>query len=112
MVLPFLALSLIARGVMPDLGTEGQLVLVLCTADGPMEMTISSATGQQAPSGQGDDPRCHWAQADMSLALLSTPELALLKSGAARVTPATQTTRWRPAYDPRGLWARAPPQIL
>lgn len=110
MVLPFVMLSLLPQGVMPDRNTAGEMVLVLCSPDGPVAVTVDLATGQ-AHKKTASSP-CHWSIAQAGLDLVP-PFILALPLGSTQVTLASGTTDlWRPAYDPRGIWARGPPILI
>ncbi|PTE15541.1 hypothetical protein [Pseudogemmobacter blasticus] len=95
LLVPFLLMSLISPAVMPARADDGTLTLVLCTGDGPVEMTIDLATGapaKKAPDGSPD--RCAWACAQCAGACpggcagAALPHLALRR---ADPPPATTT---------------------
>lgn len=81
LLLPFLLLSLIPPGVMPDRAADGTMLLVLCTGDGPVEMLVDLATGEpvgKTPDGSDDKSNhCAWACGQMTMAGLSAPALPL-----------------------------------
>lgn len=67
-LLPFLLSSMIASGVMPARAANGAITLVICTANGAMEMLVDPATMQPTAPGhdmpaQKDkhDSSCAWA---------------------------------------------------
>jgi hypothetical protein len=106
MLLPFLALSLVPSGLMPGRAADGTLTLVLCTADGPREVSVDLGGG--APDQ---------AQTGCPFALMHGP--ALLPAGApAAAAPllvlACGFDRWpathlHAAACPSPRTARAPP---
>jgi hypothetical protein len=108
MVLPFALLSLLPQGFMPDRNAAGDMVLVLCTPDGPVELTLD-ANGQ--PVSKVKPAPCHWAEA-AGVVLTAPVVLALPGAGVGRVMAATEADLWRPAYDPLGIWARGPPALI
>ena len=104
MLVPFLALCLLSPGAMLERDATGTLTMVLCTGDGPVEMTVDLGTG--APKSK---QRCDWAAAHSDVVHHAPYEISpslLAFHGAA---PARATALWHPAYDPRNLWARGPP---
>jgi hypothetical protein len=108
LTLPFVILSLIPAAVMPMRGTDGTMVLVLCTGDGPVETVVTLAGGDDAPDLQ---PRCDWA-ASTAAALL--PDIApvprpIAFARAALPPPALTHTS---AHHPSGMLARGPPTTL
>lgn len=107
MLLPFLALCLIPPTAMLDRDSSGSLVLVLCSGDGPVEMTVDLGSGTPQTN-----QRCDWALAHDTV--LEAPPFALPTGEVSfqRATPARAATLWHPAYDPRDLWARGPPILV
>lgn len=106
MLLPFLALSLLSPSVMAIQGGDGGVMMVLCTGDGPVEMMVD--LGTDAPKV---DPTCDWANAQVSV-LAATTFTPVLRAQTYRSTQADHATSlWHPAYDPRNLWARGPPNL-
>jgi hypothetical protein len=69
-LLPFLALSMVAQGVMPQQSATGTLTLVLCSPEGDRSVTLDLATGAEiatpATDHQSDRGRhpCAFATAD------------------------------------------------
>lgn len=112
LVLPFLLLSLIAPGFMPVRGADGGMAIVIC-ADGAMaEIIVDAATGQPMPDAVPQDGRCAWAQAGVVVAVLAQPDLPVPAIVARAFHPVAPDDLWRPAHDPRGLWARGPPETV
>jgi hypothetical protein len=109
MLLPFAALSLLAPGVMPGRAADGKVVLVLCTPDGPQEMSVD--LGGPTPD-HPTDPRCAWAQAHVVADLGLGTSFPILAGRVTRAAPATSYQSFRPAHDPRGIFARGPPVFL
>lgn len=108
--LPFVLLSLVAPGYMPGRGDDGMLTMVIC-ADGAMvEMVMDAATGAPADRAAPEDGRCAWAQAALALAVPGQPDLPPPLRLVHRLHPAAPDDLWRPAHDPRGLFARGPPR--
>lgn len=107
MLLPFLALSLLAQGVMPDHGPGG-LRLVLCTADGPVEMVVDLG---QAPEGQ-KPLKCDWAAGHGTTDLPGLTRQPTPPASAGRSLEAPAPAHLRAAFDPRGLFARGPPATV
>ena len=112
-VLPLLTLGLLPAGVMPGQGNDGQMVWVLCTGDGPMLMTIDRATGnfKQAPPSSPKSA-CDWAMAQAGGTLPAAMTLPLPPQTLERATPALASLDFRPAHDPRGIYARGPPSLI
>lgn len=112
LVLPFLLLSLIAPGFMPVRGADGGVAIVIC-ADGAMaEIIVDAATGQPMPDAAPQDERCAWAQAAVVVAELAQPALVPPVALPLGFHPVAPHDLWRPAHDPRGLWARGPPETV
>lgn len=105
MLMPFAALSLLADAVMPLRGSDGTLTLVLCTSEGPVETVIDAGADDQKP----DHKRCDWAQAHFDVMTADMPDLVVLPDTLQMQTQAQSRDPWRPAFDPRGLFARGPP---
>ncbi len=117
-LLAFLAafgLAILPTGVMPHVGATGALELVLCSVEGPVTMVVDPITGEtkrKAPSDSAK-PACDWATAHSSGTVLTEapfpkPPQTLDRQAA----PAMETALWRPAHDPRGLYARGPPSLV
>lgn len=107
MLMPFLALCLISPAAMLERGASGKMVLVLCTGDGAVEMTVDLGTG--APQTK---QRCDWAAAHTASVYTAPFTLPLWANPPGRATAATTTVLWHPAFDPRNLWARGPPSLV
>ena len=112
-VLPLLALGLFPAGVMPTLGSDGGMVLVLCSGDGPMLMTVDPATGtfKKAPPS-APKTACDWAMAQAGVTLPAALTLPLPPQTLVRAAPALASLDFRPAHDPRGIYARGPPSLI
>jgi hypothetical protein len=65
LLVALLPVTLLPAGVMPAQGAGG-LVLVLCSADGPVTVTLDPATGEPV---QAAPDRCAWAVAQASAVL-------------------------------------------
>ena len=108
-------LAILPHGVMPHVGATGALELVLCSVEGPVTMVVDPITGEtkrKAPSDSAK-PACDWATAHSSGTVLTEapfpkPPQTLDRQAA----PAMETALWRPAHDPRGLYARGPPSLV
>lgn len=110
-----LGLVLLPPGVMPHVGASGALEMVLCSAQGPVTMVIDPVTGEthRKPPADSAKPACDWAMAQPIAALqASLPPLAAPVQLDRRATPARANALWRPAHDPRGLYARGPPSVV
>jgi hypothetical protein len=112
-VLPLLALGLLPAGVMPVQGSDGGMVLVLCSGSGPMLMTVDPATGtfKKAPP-TAPKSACDWAMAQGGTALPAAIALPLPPQTLVRAAPALASLDFRPAHDPRGIYARGPPSLI
>ena len=112
-VLTLLALGLFPAGVMPTLGSDGGMVLVLCSGDGPMLMTVDPATGtfKKAPPS-APKTACDWAMAQAGGTLPAALALPLPPQTLVRAAPALASLDFRPAHDPRGIYARGPPSLI
>lgn len=109
MLLPFLALSLIAQGLMPGRAADGTIALVLCTPQGPLETVIDLVTGQPVRHPATTDDRCQWAGAHPVFALPEVQPVSRASPLVGQVSLATAHVLWRPGFDAKGLHARGPP---
>lgn len=109
MLLPFLALSLFAQGVMPGRAADGTVALVLCTPQGPVEMVIDLANGQPVRHPATTDERCKWAGAQPAVVLSEVQPIPRPSALVGQVSHATAHILWRPGFDPTGLHSRGPP---
>ncbi len=85
---PFLLLSLIHPSVMPARAADGTLTMVLCSVDGPDEVTIDLATGEvvdKAPSDGSD--HCDWACGQMAGVVVTRPEAPPRAIRVTRMAP-------------------------
>lgn len=100
--------ALFPVGMMPGMGQDGQVVMVLCSGNGPVQMVLDPMTGafHKAPAQGG--PACDWAGAQAALDV-APPVVVPVAVVVRRAGPDLAVALWRPAYDPRGLWARGPP---
>jgi hypothetical protein len=110
--LPFVALCLLPQGVMPVRAADGTIVLSLCAGSGTVDMVIDLATGKEVPRSdhQQDDKPCDWS---VSHAQVLEPVIGILSDLALilqTITLPLPQQFHRPAHDPRGLFARGPPQ--
>lgn len=110
LVMPFLLLSLVAPGYMPVQGADGGISMVICSGDGVVVVTLDPATGEPVAHEDGPtDGRCSWAQAGVAVMPLAQPQLAPPVRLVRAFVPVAPDDLWRPAFDPRGLFARGPP---
>ncbi|MCX7889168.1 MAG: hypothetical protein N2422_05480 [Rhodobacteraceae bacterium] len=104
--LPFLLAAALPAAVMPSAGGDGTVTLVLCSGDGPVEVTLDSR-GNPVPAASGAG--CDWAAAHPGAALAPAPvTLPRLVPASIRLsapTPALPVLAARPAAPP----ARGPP---
>ena len=109
-VLPLLLAALFPVGLMARTGADGQMVMVLCTGDGPVQMVLDPVTGQfhKAPP-TSDRTGCDWAMSQVAGDIAPPAPLPLPPDAMSRAAPALAVALWRPAHDPRGIWARGPP---
>ena len=107
MLLPFLALSSLPSGVMPGRSVAGSLTLVLCTADGPREMTVDLGGDHPGAAQQG----CPWALAHVALVLPDAAPTARPVVVLPRDVVRVQPTDLLPAAIPGPRTARAPPAL-
>jgi hypothetical protein len=103
-VLPFVVLSLLPAGLMPARAADGTMVIVLCTGDGPVEMTVDLDDHDHPAMSQ----MCDWA---VHGAVALMPDLIALPRPVA-IAPARHllaVIAMGPAHDPHGIMARGPP---
>lgn len=114
-VVAALGLAALPQGAMPHVGTAGALELVLCSVDGPVTMVVDPITGEtkrKAPGGSAK-PACDWATAHGPVALIAAPlPPSPPQTLDRRAAPSLAVALWRPAHDPRGLYARGPPSLV
>jgi len=114
-VLAVLSLGLLPPGIMPERNPDGTIEMVLCSDLGAVVMLLDPASGETRPKPEPSSakPGCDWAMAQNAAdlaplhLLLTAPETA-----SRRAAPAMANDRWRPAHDPRGLYARGPPAFV
>lgn len=111
LLLPFVLMALLAPGVMPQRAADGQMMLVLCTPEGPAEMVIDLATGQPVPFDAPEDGRCDWAMAQAATLLhVDMPEAWPLV--LTRAEHAAGASLWRAGALPGAVTARGPPILI
>ena len=91
------------------IGQGAQIKAAFCMA---INDPITGETKRKAPSDSAK-PACDWATAHSSGTVLTEapfpkPPQTLDRQAA----PAMETALWRPAHDPRGLYARGPPSLV
>ncbi|WP_112310443.1 hypothetical protein [Pseudogemmobacter bohemicus] len=99
MLLPFSATALIGKGVMPVIGSNGIIMLVICTGQGMIEMPVDAVTmepvatadgGSRTPAASPD--QCTWAMAHPGLDLpIDTPILPAIAT-AGSIAPGLPPT--------------------
>ncbi len=110
MLLPFLALSALPSGFMPMTSGDGTLTLVLCTPDGPQELTVDLGTGNGTDAAKARG--CPWALAHAAFLTPVQPPAPTAALLLVRADPSTQATHLRPASLPVRIAARAPPSLV
>ncbi|WP_322893805.1 MULTISPECIES: hypothetical protein [unclassified Yoonia] len=95
-LLPFLALSLLGTGVMPERSDSGAIILVICTDAGMVEMAFDPVTMQPIDDAGEDDlpdhDPCDWAAAQPAFALVVLPDLIVPVAFRASQTPPSAST--------------------
>lgn len=112
LVMPFVLLSLVAPGYMPVQAADGGLTMVICADGGAVEVRIDPKTGEKLAHKQLEDGRCSWAQMAVSGLLPETAPLVPPMALPQVWQPVAAHDLWRPAFDPRGLFARGPPATV
>ena len=113
-LLALVALGILPPGVMPQLAGDG-IEMVLCSGDGAVTMVLDPATGELSPKQEPNSgkPGCDWA---MAQALADLPAQATALPLPMFTTHRAQrdlaADLWRPAHDPRGIYARGPPTLI
>ena len=117
LVLPFVLLSLVAKGYMPMQAADGGITMVICSGAGTVSVMIDPATGQpqtglKAAHDTPEDGRCSWAQMTLAAVLPDVAPALPPVSLSRSFVPVSPDDLWRPAFDPRGLFARGPPATV
>ena len=104
LVLPFVVLSLLPAGLMPARAADGTMVVVLCTGDGPVEMTVDLGHSKAPKMSQ----TCDWAVHGAAAVL---PDLTAVPRAVSfgPAMPVQTVAAMGPAHDPHGIMARGPP---
>lgn len=98
-------------GLMPAEDASGRMVMVICSGDGPLMMVVDPQTGELRPAPPATQTSgCHWAGGDVAVVTPTQP--LVLEAQLSAVDPVIETDLWRPAHDPRGIWARGPPRLM
>jgi hypothetical protein len=114
-VMAVLSLGILPPGVMPEWGATGGIEMVLCSGDGAVVMVMDPATGETRPKPDRTSakPGCDWAMAQGVADLAPLPfALTAPETATHRAARARANDLWRPAHDPRGLYARGPPALV
>lgn len=104
MAVALMLAAAVPSGVMPGRGADGALTLVLCTADGPAQVTIDPVTGKPVAAPA---ERCAWALAQAPVLPTAPLSLAAAAPRAAEppvapAVPAPAGAAPAPAPLPRG----------
>ncbi len=98
-------------GLMPAQDASGRMVMVICSGDGPLMMVVDPQTGELRPAPPATKTSgCHWAASDVAVMAAALP--VVIAAQLRAVEPVIETDLWRPAHDPRGIWARGPPRLM
>jgi hypothetical protein len=116
--LPFLALCLLPQGVMPVRAADGTMVLTLCTGAGAVDMVIDLSTGREVPARAPDrapdraksDKPCDWTSFQSQVLMPDGDGLTVVALVVRMDFVPLPAQVFLPAHDPRGLFARGPPQ--
>lgn len=104
--------ALFPVGMMAQAGADGQTVMVICSGDGPMRLVLDPVTGQFHKAPSSGKTGCDWAMAQDAGDIAAPPALPLPPLAHSRAAPVQASLLWRPAHDPRGIWARGPPSLV
>lgn len=112
-VLALLVLAVLPPGVMAGQDAAGQNVMVICSGDGPVSLAFDPATGTYKPVApdDGKSSPCDWRMMQGATDLPSPLVLPEPAFASRRASPALARLAFRPAHDPRGIWARGPPSF-
>jgi hypothetical protein len=113
LMLPLLLALALPQGVMPAQAQGGQIVMVLCSGEGPMQMLYDPQTGDlnELPPAQKSSG-CDWAMAQSGFALGLAFALPLQLACARRAEPDLPSPLFRPVFAPCSQWARGPPALI
>lgn len=108
MLLPFVIASSVPSGFMPHRSDAGAMTLVLCTADGPQEMTLD--LGHPEPRG-AEHKSCPWALTQSAIALPGATVVLAPPVALATAAPLPAGSHLQAAILPGPRTARAPPAL-
>jgi hypothetical protein len=114
LILPLLLLAVsLPQGVMPAQAQGGQIVMVLCSGDGPMQMLYDPQTGdlRELPPAKKLSG-CDWAATQPGFALAPAFAVPLLLALVRPAEHGLQIPRFRPVFAPLGQRARGPPALI
>lgn len=113
LILPMLLALLTPAGLMPVQDRDGTFVMVLCSGDGPILMTMDPRTGElgQTPAPQKQSG-CDWAMTQAVSVAGASSDAAQPIRLEQRAEPVLCVQLWRPVYDPLCVWARGPPSLI
>lgn len=113
LILPLLLALALPQGVMPAQAQGGQIVMVLCSGDGPMQMLYDPQTGdlrELPPAAKAFG--CDWAAAQSGFAFGLVFALPLRLALLRPVALGRQGPRFHPVSAVFGQWARGPPALI
>jgi hypothetical protein len=119
LVLVFAVFSALPVGVMPVKGSDGTIRVVLCTGDGPVEVTLDArgavvADDDASAHHGGTDPTdtrmsCDWAGAQHAALHAAPVQLLPVAATLRPAIPAIRAALWQPRPVQHGVQPRAPP---
>ena len=89
------------------LSGDGTLTLVLCTPDGPQELTVDLGTGEETAQAKA----CPWALAHAAFVPAGAQPAPSAPLLLVRADPSSRATHLRAASLPVRIAARAPPAL-
>lgn len=112
-VLALLVLAVLPPGVMASEDSSGQGIMVICSGEGPVSLVFDAATDSYRPvtPDKGKSSPCDWRMMQGATDLPSPLALPEPAFASRRASPALARLSFRPAHDPRGIWARGPPSL-
>ena len=97
---------------MPVQAPDGGITMVICSGAGAVSVVIDPETGEALPHEAPEDGRCSWAQMAAAAVLPEAAPLLVPVAVPQVWQPVAAHDLWRPAFDPRGLFARGPPATV
>jgi hypothetical protein len=111
MLLPFLALPMVADGAMLKVTPHG-ITVELCSTDGPVMVELDPETGAPlAPAEETGREHCAWAAAQLAVVIPDPPGAAQQPAGRLRDTVFPALVAVTAGHPPLHAFARGPPTL-